>query len=69
MKHAHPGHGMVDLLHGDTQGEAESWLRSLIVRRFAVRGHHEHGGLGHPRRSLPRTWVHDENNAQDGRGV
>lgn len=64
MKHLDPGSQMLDLLHGDHHGEAESWLRSLVVRRFAARGHREHGSLGRQRRHLPRLWNHQQVSAQ-----
>jgi hypothetical protein len=66
MKHLDHGSQMLDLLHGDAHGDAESWLRSLLVRRFAPRGHREHGGLNRPRRHLARWWSLEESRMQHG---
>jgi len=63
MKQLDHASEMLDLLHGD----AESWLRSLFVRRFAGRGHREHGSLSRPRRHLSRWWSVGAGRVHDGR--
>lgn len=66
MKSLDHGSEMLDLLHGDAHGEAESWLRSLVVRRFAARGHREHGSMSRQRRHLSRFWSNGEGRAREG---
>lgn len=67
MKPHDHGSEMLDLLHGDAHGDAESWLRSLVMRRFPARGHREHGSMSRLRRHLPRFWSNGEERAQEGR--